>query len=108
MNPILQLTPSFKSEVTKSIRLNPDHILDNIITDLAAWYQTPECLPPLGADPGSGGKPSDHLIVVMEPISTIDNKPARLTREIILRPMKQSVIDKFEINHGMKISRQKM
>ena len=70
--------------------------------------QKPECLPPLGADPGSGGKPSDHLIVVMEPISTIDNKPARLTREIILRPMKQSVIDKFEINHGMKISRQKM
>ena len=31
----------------------------------------------------------------MAPIETIDNKPARITREIIVRPMKQSVIDIF-------------
>ena len=79
--------------VTKPTRLNPDRILDNIITDLGKWYQTPVCLPPFGADPGTGGKPSDHQIVIMEHISTINNKPARTTRTIYVRPMKQSGID---------------
>ena len=84
-----------KSVVTKPTRLNPDRILDNIITDLSKWYQSPECLPPLDADPGSGGKKSDHLIVVMQPISVLNNKPARTTREILVRPMKQSGINMF-------------
>ena len=95
LDPILHLSSSLKSVVTKPTRLNPDRILDNIITDLSKWYQIPECLPPLGADPGSGGKPSDHQIVIMEPISTINNKPARTTRMITVRPMKQSGIDLF-------------
>ena len=81
--------------MTKTTRLNPDNILDNIITDLSKWYRTPECLPPLDADPGSGGKASDHLIVVFEPISTLNNKPARTTREVLVRPMKESGIDIF-------------
>ena len=92
---ILHLSPSLKSVVTKATRLNPDRSLDNIITDLSNLYQSPEVLPPIDADPGSGGKPSDHLTVVMAPIETIDNKPARITREIIVRPMKQSGIDLF-------------
>ena len=62
---------------------------------MANYYQSPECLPPLDADLGSGGKPSDHLTVVMAPIAAIDNKPARTTREILVRPMKQSGIDLF-------------
>ena len=95
LDPILHLSPSLKSVVKKPTRLNPDRILDNIITDLSKWYQSPECLPPLDADPGSGGKPSDHQTVVMEPISVINNKPARITREIEVRPMKQSGIDLF-------------
>ena len=95
LDPILHLSSSLKRVVTKPTRLNPDRILDNIITDLSKWYQIPECLPPLGADPGSGGKPSDHLIVIMEPISTINNKSARTTRMITVRPMKQSGIDLF-------------
>ena len=70
LDAILNLSPTLKSVVTKPTRLNPDNILDNIITDLSKWYRTPECLPPLDADPGSGGKASDHLIVVFEPIST--------------------------------------
>ena len=84
-----------KSVVTKPTRLNPDRILDNIITDLSNFYQSPEILPPIDADPGSGGKPSDHLTVVMAPIATVDNKPARISRPIIVRPMKQSGIDSF-------------
>ena len=82
LDPILSLSPNLKSLVKKPTRLNPDNILDNIITDMGKWYQNPECLPPLDADAGSGGKPSDHLIVVMSPISLLNNKPARVSREI--------------------------
>ena len=95
LDPILNLSPNMKSVVNKPTRLNPDNILDNIITDMSKWYQTPECLPPLEADIGSGGKPSDHLTVVMTPIDTINNKPARTKREVTVRPMKQSGIDLF-------------
>ena len=95
LDPILHLSPNLKSVVTKPTRLNPDRVLDNIIKDLPKWYQTPECLPPLEADPGSGGKQSDHLIVTMTPICTINNKPARTARVINVRPMKQSGIDLF-------------
>ena len=69
---------------------------------MSKWYQLPKCLPPLDADPGSGGKPSDHLIVVMEPVTMINNKPARIVREVIVRPMKQSGIDLF----GMWLKKQ--
>ena len=93
LDPILHLNPNLKSLVKTPTRLNPDNILDNLITDMAKWYQTPVCLPPLDADPGSGGKPSDHLIVVMEPVSVLNNKPARVKREIQVRPLKQSGID---------------
>ena len=94
MDPLrVDLTPNMKSVVTNPTRLNPDRILDNIITDMSKWYQVPQCLPPLAADPGTGGKPSDHLTVVMEPISVINNKPARTTREVEVRPLKQSGID---------------
>ena len=95
LDAILNLSPNLKSVVTKPTRLNPDRILDNIITDMSKWYQVPECLPPLDADHGSGGKPSDHQIVVWQPVSVLNNKPARVTRDILVRPMKQSGIDLF-------------
>ena len=47
LDAILNLSPKFKSVVITPTRLNPDKILDNIITDLSSWYQTPVCLPPL-------------------------------------------------------------
>ena len=90
LDPILSLSPNLKSLVKNPTRLNPDRILDNIITDMSKWYQSPECLPPLDADLGSGGKPSNHLTVIMKAISEINNKPARDTREIVVRPLKQS------------------
>ena len=96
LDPILHLHPSLKSVVTQPTRLNPDKKFDNIITDPSSFYQSPECLPPLEADENSGGKPSDHKIVVMSPISVIDNNPARTTREISVRPLKQSGIDLFK------------
>ena len=95
LDQILNLSPNLKSVVLTPTRLNPDKILDNIITDMSKWYQIPECLPALDADPGSGGKPSDHLMVVMKPISVLNNKPARFTREIKVRPLKQSGLNLF-------------
>ena len=89
---ILKISPNFKSVVTKPTRLNPDNILDNIITDLSSYYQEPECLPPLEADDGSGGVQSDHLIVLMKPINVLNNKSTRTTREVTVRPMKESGI----------------
>ena len=67
----------------------------NILRRVPNFYQVPICLPPLDADPGSGGKPSDHLIVIYEPINVLNNKPSRTVREILVRPMKQSGIDLF-------------
>ena len=42
LDQILSLSPNFRSLVKKPTRLNPDNILDNIITDLGKWYQAPE------------------------------------------------------------------
>ena len=67
---------------------------------MGKWYQTPECLAPLEADIGSGGKPSDHLPVIMSPIDMINNKPARAERIVKVRPMKQTGIDLF--GHWLK------
>ena len=96
LEPILSLSPNLKSVVITPTRLNPDRILDNIITDLSKWYQIPKCLPPIDADKGTRGKPSDHLTVVMPPISTIENSPARTIREVEVRPLKESRIKLLE------------
>ena len=95
LDPILDLNSNLKSVVKKPTRLNPDSILDNIITDLSNWYQEPLCLPPLNPDVGSNGAPSDHLTVVMEPISAFNNNPARTRKEVEFRPIRQSGIDLF-------------
>ena len=81
LGPILRLNSNLKSVIKKPTRINPKNpqkssILDNIITDMHKWYQTPECLPPISADKGQG-KPSDHLTVVIKPISVINNLPLR-------------------------------
>ena len=62
---ILKLSPSMKQLVTIPTRLSPPEILNPIITTLGAWYQTPICLPPMSADPGTDGQEKDHLIPVM-------------------------------------------
>ena len=83
---ILHLSPSLKQVVQNSIRLDPPRMLDPIITTLSNFYQEPECLAPLDSDPDRNGKPSDHLMVVMRPITVINNKPARNKKVIKHRP----------------------
>ena len=87
LEPILALNHRLKQVVQNNTRLNPPKLLDPIITTLGKYYQVPECLPPLDPDPGSNGKPSDHLMVLMSPISTVNNKPARMTKKVTYRPI---------------------
>ena len=66
-------------------------ILDPIITALGSWYQTPVCIPALQSDPGTGGATSDHRIPTMQPITMINNKPARQIRKVNVRPLPDSI-----------------
>ena len=58
-------------------------------------YQVPECLDPLDADPDKNGSKSDHKIVVAKPINIFNDKSARETRIIKVRPFPESGIRKM-------------
>ena len=90
LDSILQLSPKIKQVVTEVTRLNPPRILDPILTTLSQYYQKPIVLPPLDQDPDKNGKPSDHKIVKMKPIDSVNNKPARSTRQVVFRPTPES------------------
>ena len=95
----LNLHPSLVQVVTKPTRIDPksgsEVILDPIITTLSVYYQEPLCLEPLDADPDKDGKKSDHRIVLFKPINVINNKSARITREVKSRPITQSGIEEM-------------
>ena len=95
LEPILALNHGLKQVVQNVTRLNPPRLLDPIITTLGNYYQVPECLPPLDPDPGSDGKPSDHMMVLMCPISTVNNRPARKTKKISFRPINDLGLNKM-------------
>ena len=92
LSSILNLTPNMKHHVRTPTRLNPPRILDTILSTLGLWYQVPVCLPPLQADPGSGGATADHLIPIWKPINTMNNKPSRVNRRVKVRPLPESAL----------------
>ena len=92
LDSILNLSPSLKQLVESPTRLNPDQILDPIITNLSKYYKTPVCLPPLDNDPDKDGSPSDHLMPFMKPIDCINNNPARIKKVVTFRPLPKSGI----------------
>ena len=95
LSPILNLSSNLRQVVKCPTRLNPDAILDPIITTLWRYYQEPVTKPPIKPNEGSNGKPSDHLVVLMLPLlSTLDMKP-RSYRIVQTRPINQSGIDSF-------------
>ena len=94
---ILDLSPNLRQVVQHPTRLNPPRLLDPIITTLADYYQFPECLPPIDADPDTNGKPSDHLMVVMSPISVVNNKSARTKRSFTYRPFNEERLQQMQI-----------
>ena len=52
---------------------------------------------PLDADPDKNGKKSDHRIVLFKPINVINNKSARVTKQIKVRPIPQSGIEQMRL-----------
>ena len=66
--PILSLSHSLVQVVKLPTRLSPDRVLDPIITTMAKYYEEPVTMPPINPNINSGGKPSDHLVVLMWPI----------------------------------------
>ena len=95
LDSILHLNSKMQQMVQGVTRLNPPRMLDPILTTLGSFYQVPEILAPLGADAGTQGKPSDHLIPVMRPITGIDNRCSRTFREITVRPITRSGLSKL-------------
>ena len=93
---ILNLSDGMKQLVTDVTRLDPPAMLDPIISTLGAFYQKPVCLPPLDPDPDTNGKPADHLIVVMRPVNSLNNKPGRTFREVKVRPLRQLGMEKLK------------
>ena len=94
---ILNLSHNMKQLVVDMTRLNPPALLDPIISTLGSYYQRPVCLPPLNPDPEANGAPSDHLIVIMKPITTLNNRPCRNYQTIKVRPLTKSGLTKFRI-----------
>ena len=92
---IINLSPTMRQLVTGITRLDPPAMLDPIISTLGMFYQPPVCLPPLDPDPDSNGSPSDHLIVIMRPLDTINNRPNRTIREVKVRPLPASGLGRF-------------
>ena len=95
LEPILHMNHKLKQVVQNPTRLNPPRMLDPIITTLSSYYQIPEVLDPLEADSGSNGKPSDHKMVVMSPITKIDNKHVRSKQKITYRPFCEENLQKM-------------
>ena len=95
LTPILSLSQSLVQCVKVPTRLNPDRMLDPIITTMSKYYTEPETKPPINPDVNSNGKPSDHLVVIMRPISATYEIPPRVYRTVHTRPYTQSGVAAF-------------
>ena len=94
LNPILNLSSSFKQVVSIPTRRNPDAILDTIVTTLAEYYEQPKTLPPLDNDSTKVGKPSDHLTVHMKPLSSFVQRTKHV-KSVTFRPLTESGLEMF-------------
>ena len=92
IKPILNLSPDLRQVVKVPTRRNPDAILDLIITNIPALYESPTTLAPLENDDDEPGVPSDHLIVVMNPLTNTSLSEAKRYRIINYRPFPESGI----------------
>ena len=95
--PILSLSPRLQQAVKVPTRLNPAAILDPIITTLSQYYEAPVTKPPINPDVGKNGKPSDHLTVLMRPLSAAMSIKPRVYKIINYRPISESGIESFRL-----------
>ena len=89
---LLALDPSLKS--VNRLATRGGKCMDVIITDIGRFYQQPIILPPIAVDDGEQGVPSDHNGVQFLPKTGMMDNPPKKER-ITVRPMPQSLIDKF-------------
>ena len=94
IKPILNLSPNLNQLIKVPTRLNPDAILENIISTLGYFYLEPFTILPLDNDEDKDGKPSDHLPVIFKPINNSENRKQNY-RMIKFRPLLQSGIEHF-------------
>ena len=95
LSPILNLSSRLVQKVKVPTRLNPDAILDPIITTLGKYYAEPVTKPPINPDENTTGKPSDHLIVLMRPVSESLAIPPRVYKTVETRPITESGMELF-------------
>ena len=101
LQPIISLSRDLKQVVDVFTRLNPPSTLDTIITSLSKFYTKPITKPPIDSDK-PGGKPSDHLIVLYQPLQLSSVPNTREYRTIEFRPLPESGIS----NYGYWLSQQ--
>ena len=92
VKPILNLSSDLRQVVQVVTRTNPDATLDLIITNLQSLYHPPTTMPPLDHDENVSGKPSDHLIVVMRPLSNTNPNQVVRYKTVKYRPFPDSGI----------------
>ena len=96
LTPILNLSHSLVQVVKSPTRLNPPAILDPIITSLAQYYEEPVMKPPINPNVNVRGAPSDHLTVLMRPLSSLIAVKPRVYKTVTMRPITDSGLDLFE------------
>ena len=100
LKPIIDLSPNLVQIVKSPTRIDKttgkESMLDPIITTLSKYYQEAQVLQPLDSDPGKKGKPSDHKIVKVLPISSFQNQSARVTRRVEVQPLLDSGLSKMK------------
>ena len=86
------MSPDLHQAVKVVTRRNPDATLDVIITNIQSFYHPPTTLEPLDNDENVNGKPSDHLIVKMVPLSSQNPNLIKRYKVIKYRPFPDSAI----------------
>ena len=84
LDSILALSPGFKQVVMEPTRILSQKMLDPVITDLHSFYQTVKLEEPLDSD-DENGSPSDHMMVLLRPLDTINNKKENIKEKIQIR-----------------------
>ena len=95
LEPVLNLNHRFVQIVQHNTRMNPPALLDPVLMTLSQFYQVPVCLDPLAPDSTSLGSQSDHKMVLVRPLTTLNNKSARITIEVRTRPITKPGLDKM-------------
>ena len=90
---LLSIDTSLRQIVTRPTR--GQNTLDIILTDLAAFYEDPIIVNPIGVDPDKKGVPSDHMGVVVNPISGTGQPVRRKKFVKTVRPITSSSLLKI-------------